>query len=160
MGTDVHDPTVSDSTVNDSTVETPFLAQVRLLSACVSVASLDASVDWYVERLGFEVLLTKDFPEMSARLAYLRYGDLVIELVESRPSVGIDRPPPSHHAMVRGVTQLTLHVADVRRARALAGARGLPIVMELTEVPEIGVAAFFTRDIDGTLIEIIQADWV
>jgi catechol 2,3-dioxygenase-like lactoylglutathione lyase family enzyme len=141
---------------NDTTA---ILSTVQWLSVCISVSSLDESVSWYTEQLGFEQVLRQDFPELSAGLAYLRHGDLVIELVESSPSAGVERPAPPRHALVRGITQLTLYVPDAHRALEQVKAKGLPIVMDLVEVPVTGVTAFFSQDPDGNLIEFHQADW-
>lgn len=136
-----------------------ILSTVQWLSSCISVSDLTEAVTWYTEKLGFEVVLRQDFPELSAGLAYLRFGNLVIELVESTPSAGVSRPAPPRHATVRGITQLTLYVADAHHALALVKEKGLPIVMDLVEVPVTGVTAFFTQDLDGNLIEFHEADW-
>lgn len=144
---------------SDNDTRPAILGAVQWLSACISVRDLDESVSWYTEQLGFEQVLRQDFPELSAGLAYLRYRNLVIELVESSPSAGVSRPTPPRHALVRGITQLTLYVPDAHHALALVKAKGLPIVMDLVEVPITGVTAFFTQDPDGNLIEFHQADW-
>jgi methylmalonyl-CoA/ethylmalonyl-CoA epimerase len=136
-----------------------ILSTVQWISVCISVRNLDDAVSWYTEQLGFEQVLRQDFPALSAGLAYLRHGDLVIELVESTPSAGVERPAPPLHAVVRGISQLSLYVADAREALAAVKAKGLPIVMDLVEVPVTGVTAFFTQDPDGNLIEFHQADW-
>jgi len=136
-----------------------ILSAVQWMSVCISVSDLEASVNWYTGQLGFEPVLRRDFPELSAGLAYLRYRDLVIELVESSPSAGVTRPAPPRHALVRGISQISLYVPDIRHALELVEDRGLPIVMDLVEVPAMGVSAFFTQDPDGNLIEFHQADW-
>ena len=143
----------------DHDVWPEILSAVQRLSVCISVRDLDESVSWYTEQLGFKPVLRQDFPELSARLAYLRYRNLVVELVESSPSAGVARPTPPQHALVRGISQLTLYVSDARYALALVKANGLPIVMDLVEVPDIGVTAFFTQDPDGNLIEFHEAEW-
>jgi catechol 2,3-dioxygenase-like lactoylglutathione lyase family enzyme len=136
-----------------------ILSTVQWISACLSVSDLDVSADWYIDKLGFETVLRQDFPALSARLAYLRHRDLVLELVESTPSAGIVRPAPPLHGLVRGISQITFYVPDIREAFAGVRAQGLPIVMDLVEVPQIGVSAFFTEDPDGNLIEFHQAAW-
>ena len=146
-------------TIDQDAPPAPILSTVQWISVCISVRDLDDAVSWYTEQLGFAEVLRQDFPSLSAGLAYLRHGDLVIELVQSTPSAGVQRPAPPLHAVLRGISQLSLYVPDIHEALAAVKAKGLPIVMDLVEVPVIGVAAFFTQDPDGNLIEFHQADW-
>ncbi len=144
----------------DSAQRPHLLDGVRCISACLSVVDLDASLLWYTERLGFEEVLRKDFPELNARLAYVRHGELVLELVQSEPSVGVTRPaPPAGHIIVRGVTQISLHVDDAEKAMEQVKAAGVPPLTGLIDAAPIGVKAFFSEDPDGNLIEFHQADW-
>ncbi len=137
-----------------------ILEGVQRISACLSVTDLDASVLWYTERMGFEEVLRRDFPDLNARLAYVRWGDLILELVQSTPSVGVSRPaPPAGHTIVRGITQVSLHVEDAQKAMEQVKEAGLPLLTDLIDAAPIGVKAFFSQDPDGNLIEFHQADW-
>lgn len=147
------------STAETQVGKATLVDQVQHVSAAVSVRDLDASIKWYGEHLGFEVVVAQDFPAVSARLAFLRSGNVFIELVQSTPAVAITRPAPPLNYVVIGYAQISLYVADVEVARQLAQEQGLPIVTEITSVPDLGVAAFFTQDPDGNLIEIIHCDW-
>jgi lactoylglutathione lyase len=143
----------------NDTPRPPVLDTVRRISACLSVSDLDASVRWYTERMGFAEVVRQDFPELHARLAYLRHGDLILELVQSSPTAGVTRPAPPGHTVVRGITQISLHVDDAKAAMREAEAAELPLVTGILEAPQIGVRAFFSQDPDGNLIEFHQADW-
>jgi lactoylglutathione lyase len=137
-----------------------LLDLVRHVSAAVSVRDLDRSVDWYTDKLGFDVVATQDFPAIGARVAYLRHGDTVLELVRSTPAVAVTRPAPPYNYVVLGWAQLSLAVDDIQQARLLAGERGLTIVSDIVTAPDLGVTVFVTQDLDGNLIEIAQLDWM
>jgi catechol 2,3-dioxygenase-like lactoylglutathione lyase family enzyme len=147
------------STQENTVKAATLLDQVQHVSAAVSVRDLDESVSWYVEKFGFAVQSSQDFPAISARVAYLRHRDVVLELIQATPAVGIERPAPPYNYAVRGYAQISLYVEDIYQARALAQAQGLPIVSDIVTAPELGVSVFLTKDLDGNYIEIAHSDW-
>lgn len=137
-----------------------LLDLVHHVSAAVSVRELDRSVEWYTERLGFAVVSTQDFPAIDARVAYLRHGDTVLELVQSTPAVAVTRPAPPYNYVVLGWAQISLTVDDIQQARRMAEELGLTIVSDIVTAPDLGVSVFVTQDLDGNLIEVAQLDWM
>jgi catechol 2,3-dioxygenase-like lactoylglutathione lyase family enzyme len=132
----------------------------RLLSACISVADVKRCAQWYVDRLGFEVVRWREFTEYAACVAYLRCRDLVLELVQTAGSVAVPRPGPPRHGSVRGISQITFYVVNIGDARNWVKERGLVVVMETVTVSDLGVSSFFIEDIEGNLIEFSCADWL
>jgi catechol 2,3-dioxygenase-like lactoylglutathione lyase family enzyme len=128
----------------------------RSVSACLVVSNLDASIDWYGAHFGFHVERRAAFPAANCRLAFLRQGEFLVELVEPASISGAPRPDPLRHIASRGVSQLVFHVADVAAAFDYARGAGLVLATRLLDVPDFRLRAFMVRDPDGTLIEVIQ----
>ncbi len=129
---------------------------IRSLSACISVGDLDACAAWYAEHLGFTVVQSWEFPELAARVAYLEGHGARLELLEQRDAEPAPRSDPPGHGAPHGVTQLVCYVADINAALAYVRQRGLTIAMDVSTLPELNIAAFFIRDLEGNLIEFIE----
>lgn len=136
--------------------------QPRLHHFGLSVANLDETVAWYKDKLGFEddSHYALDFPQLQARVAFLRRGDFGLELFEVSGSSGM----PGHARQtgtdlhVQGLKHVALAVEDIDRARAALTARGVTFVMDTAPVPGPRGARFaFFRDNNGLLIELYQA---
>ncbi len=134
-------------------------SHLRAVSACISVDDLDSCAAWYTQYLGLAVTQTRDFPELSARVAYLESGGLRLELLEQKGSQPAPaRPTPPHHGAVRGVTQVTFYVDALTAVATALQAAGLTLAMDIVTVPDLNLSAFFIQDPEGNLIEFIQYD--
>lgn len=132
----------------------------RLLSVCISVEDVKRCAQWYVDRLGFEVIQWREFTEYDAYVAYLRCRELVLELAQTAGSVAVPRPGPPHHGSVRGISQITFYVVDIDDARRWVEERGLAVVTETITVSDLGISSFFIEDIEGNIIEFSSAEWL
>lgn len=140
-----------------SAATTQPIAVVTQLSACLVVADLEATAEWYRQALGFKIFLQQDFPEYAARVAYLDTGAARIELVESHQFVSAPRPDPPAHTVAQGVSQLSFWVDNLDAIVARARQQAIPIVFGPVTVPVLGLKACFVRDNEGNLIEFIQS---
>jgi len=128
---------------------------IRLHHGAVSVANLDASIDWY--RRVFEFTVEKRFqiPGEQTEVAMLRRGDLRVELLESAGSKPLhpDRTDPNTDFRTQGNLHFAFAVPDVHAFVATLAERGADVVW--VRDFEFGSTAFI-RDNAGNLIEIIE----
>ncbi|TSA13419.1 MAG: hypothetical protein D4R73_00960 [Deltaproteobacteria bacterium] len=133
------------------------LVTINNLNACIAVAHLDASINWYREVLGFEVLQRQDFPEFAARVAFLESKGVEIELVESRDFTPAPRPdPPKNHVLTQGISQLSFRVKNIEEIFARVKSRSIRVALDLVNAAPLKFKAFFIRDLEGNLIEFIE----
>jgi methylmalonyl-CoA/ethylmalonyl-CoA epimerase len=121
----------------------------------VSVPNLDESIKWYGKVLDFEVEKIFDIPQIPAKVAMLRRGDLRIELFEVPEATPMspDRRIPDRDVHTHGNKHVAFAIRDVDPVEQELRARGADIVW---------VGRFkhgsniFIRDNAGNLIELVQ----
>jgi catechol 2,3-dioxygenase-like lactoylglutathione lyase family enzyme len=133
----------------------PGRIELNHFMSAYSVADIEAVTAFYVDKLDFEVV--KDVPlEDGRHFRWLKNGTQGIELVYlPDATAGPDRAPPRHLA-VRGPGQLMLQVADVAATKAALLAKGVTPVVDITDVPVLGLKLMFVVDPEGNAIEIVQ----
>jgi methylmalonyl-CoA/ethylmalonyl-CoA epimerase len=128
---------------------------IRHHHGSLSVAHLEASIQWFCRMFGFEQESLVELPHLPARVAMLRKGALRIELFEvvgSRPA-SPERRVPDEDLKTRGTKHFAFAVRNVNAAAEELRARGADVVF----VKELPFASFaFIRDNDGNLIELLQ----
>ena len=124
---------------------------VTRAGAILAVASVDRSVAFYSERLGFEVEATYDDPPYATlaragmRLSLAEQG----HPAEDRPGVTMNAPAdPSSLQVV-----LVLEMSGVREAYESLSAAGVPFLAEPYS-PAWGGHRCFAMDPDGYLVEL------
>jgi methylmalonyl-CoA/ethylmalonyl-CoA epimerase len=129
---------------------------LRIDHVGISVADLEESVDWYVDKLGFELVrpINRN-PDSAMTIARLRRGDFNIELFEIEGAAPLPeyRRDPSADLRVHGLAHFAFQVDDVRAVQAELEAKGVNIVMPLTENR---TNFFFVNDNSGNSFEFIQ----
>lgn len=123
--------------------------------AGISVPDLESSIAWYSTMLGFEVEARNNHPHPPAKVAFLRRGDLRIELFEvtgASPLPG-DRRVPDKDLCTHGNKHVAYAVQNVRAAAEELKRRGVDVVFVL-DIANVSVA--FIRDNAGNLIELFQ----
>ncbi len=121
----------------------------------LSVPDLDATVAWYTGTLDFELESTYGIAALPARVAFLRHGNVRVELFE----VGGAAPAPENaqDLRVHGLKHVALAVDDLGAARDLLRTRGVEFVSEPAVVPDSGGDRYaFFRDNNGLLIELFE----
>jgi len=122
----------------------------------ISVANLRESVDWYVDKLGFELVRPLNLDsESTMTIALLRYGDFNIELFQIDGAAALPeyRRDPSADLRVHGLAHFAFQVDDVAAVQADLIAKGVNIVMPLTQNR---TNFFFVNDNSGNSFEFIQ----
>jgi catechol 2,3-dioxygenase-like lactoylglutathione lyase family enzyme len=134
---------------------------LRLPCFGLSVADLEATTAWYIEKLGFERDYAYQVPPLQARVAFLRLGDFRVELFEVRgaaPSPESTKTPATGLGVI-GLKHVALAVADIEAARDHLRARGLEFITDVANVPASRKERYaFFRDNNGILIELFEPD--
>lgn len=128
----------------------------RINHVGISVANLEESVDWYVDKLGFELVAPINRNSDSAmNIARIRHGDFTIELFEIQGAAPLPeyRRDPSADLRVHGLAHFAFQVDDVVAAQAALKAKGVNIVLPLSENRNY---FFFVNDNSGNSFEFIQ----
>ena len=132
------------------------LQAVQPRAVTISVLDLEASVRWYSQKLNFQEVQRKEYPEFKTLLAFLELNGYRVELIEdgnSKP--GIQREDPPAHTASHSISQFSFSTTDLGSVKSELLRRDVPITWEF-ENAELGVKFLFIRDPDGNLIQYIQ----
>lgn len=132
----------------------PRSARMRLLHTMLRVRDLDATLNFYVDKLGMRLLRRRDFPEDRFTLAFVGYDDEADGAVlEFTHNWGVDGYAPG-----TAFGHIAVGVADVHAAVAALAAAGVKVVRPagpLKGEPRETIA--FVEDPDGYRVELIAA---
>ncbi len=132
------------------------LSSFKPYSVTLSVADIQASANWYVEKLGFKVMQHKSYPEFNTTLIFTEKNDFCVELIKDGSAVsGVQRSDPPAHTSIHGVSQFAFETDDVITLKQELIERGVPIIWEF-ENKELGGRFIFIRDLEGNLIQFLQ----
>lgn len=131
-----------------STAKTKY----RMLHTMIRVRDLDASLRFYCEHLGMQLLRRTDYPDGQFTLAFVGYGpeesNTVIELTHNW---GHAEP----YAIGNGFGHLALGVADVYRTCEQLAAAGVKITRPAGPMKHGKTVIAFIEDPDGYKIELV-----
>ena len=136
---------------------TQTIALTGLHHVGATVRDLDASIAWYRDTLGFELLSTYGWP--GVRAAFIGRGDIRIELFQNEAATPMseDRRRPDTNLKIGGIGHLALAVADLEAAVAELQKRQVEIVAPPRDVPDGSGSRFaFIHDNEGMLVELFQ----
>ena len=126
----------------------------------ITCSNFDKSLDFYHNKLGFEIVLDLEIPENLAqnlclapsgfRQVRLKAGNTLIKLMD------IESPPPTpSDQFSAGVRWLTCFVEDIDESVKNLKQNGVEFLSEPISAPDaIGVVC--AKDPDGILIELVQ----
>ena len=129
--------------------------ELKFHHAGISVPDLESAIAWYGAMLGFELERRDALPHAQAKVAFLRRGNLRIELFEVAAASPLpeDRRFPDRDLRTHGNKHVSFAVKDVRAVADELKIRGADIVFVLDVGPS---TVAFIRDIAGNLIELTQ----
>jgi lactoylglutathione lyase len=120
----------------------------------IRVANLDASLDFYINRLGMRLLRKKDYPDGRFTLAFVGYEDekagAVIELTYNWDSKAYDLGDGFGHVAV-GVSNIYTFCKSLEE-------KGVKIVREPGPMKHGTTVIAFIEDPTGYRIELIQEE--
>ena len=120
----------------------------------LSVADLEASAEWYSEKLGLEVVLSVPRTNGVA-VTVLEGGGLIVELVEHDDAV----PPgcaEANPALCHGMFKVGVLVKDLDKTLEKLAARGVPVAFGPFPAQANQRANAIIRDNAGNLIQLFQ----
>ena len=123
-------PVQESAQITDTNSETPFTAKGAFFA--LSVADLDASAKWYLEKFDLEVVLrTPKTKSVKSAVIVLAGGGLLVELIENEHSWPLSKAAPGikDRTLIQGVTKTGLIVNNFDRTLATLRERNVPILM-------------------------------
>ncbi len=128
---------------------------VKALHVGISIKDMEASLKWYKEVLGFEMVKDDYAPPLGARICFIRKDDFEIELFQYDDPKPIpqDRLVPNSDLQTIGTKHAAFEVDDMKALKEHFVAHNVDIAHEVTMD---GESVMFIRDPDGVLIEFIQ----
>ena len=129
---------------------------LKPLHTGISVSNLEASIDWYRDVLGFELVFKKDFEMLKSHIAFIRLGDFEIELFEHYDSKELpeERRMPMEDIKTQGTKHICFETSDIETL--YEGFRNKDVDIVIGPAPMENDAMGFIRDPSGVLIEFIQ----
>jgi methylmalonyl-CoA epimerase len=122
----------------------------------IAVRDLEPALELYRDRLGLTHTETKDMPERGLRIAFLRVGDVLLELLaplndESEVSRFLEKRG-------EGIHHLCLEVDDIVGSLGSLGEQGVRLI---SDEPSIGaegcpVAFLHPKSCHGVLLELLE----
>ena len=122
----------------------------------ISVGDLDASIAWYRDMLGFELLRVVDVPEDTGKVALLKQGNFILELfcLPSAAPLPEERRQPGSDIRVQGIKHIAYAVRDIVAFMDGLKAKGVDLVWDV--VVHDGDKCAFVRDNTGNLVEFVE----
>jgi methylmalonyl-CoA/ethylmalonyl-CoA epimerase len=153
-------------------VSAPLLLPIAIHHVSVSVPNLPTALDWYARVLGFELEQRFEVAAIPARAAFMRRGEMRLELWEVAGGAQVPRERREPHDDLRqgGTKHAAFLVSDLQGCLERLLEQGIDIaaVQRAPDAPmraepdprnRAAAPAFaaFIRDPGGTLIELLDA---
>ena len=119
--------------------------------ASIRCRSLEASIEYYQRMFGAKVLLRRNLTG-ARRIAFLRLGDTMLELMDYGPATEPGDPREQY-----GVCHIGIKTDDFDAAYRDLKAKGAEFLGEPFE-PTPGIRLAFLRELNGAVIELVQRD--
>lgn len=126
--------------------------------AGISVGDLEASIAWYRDMLGFELMRVVDIPEAedAGKVALIRRGDFIIELfcLPKAAPLPEERRHPATDILTHGVKHVAYAVCDLSALMDELKTKGVDVVWDIAI--HDGTPCAFVRDNSGNLVEFVE----
>lgn len=136
------------------------MIQIRAIHHyALSVKSLDKTIKWYGDTLGFTLERRFGFPELKTEIAHiiLPAGIRIELLCTENPSPNPDLGKDAFGAIAnQGSKHIGLQVDNVTEAAAVLKSKGVHVLHDLTRVEQAGVTNFWILDNEGNHIELAE----
>jgi methylmalonyl-CoA/ethylmalonyl-CoA epimerase len=133
-------------------------ALLRPDHAGLSVGDLEASIAWYRDMLGFELVRVVAIPEAeeAGQVALIRHGDFILELfcLSGAAPLPADRRHPATDIRTLGVKHVAYAVPDLVALMNELKGKGVDLVWDIAV--HDGDRCAFVRDNTGNLVEFVE----
>lgn len=128
---------------------------IKPLHVAISVADIDATVNWYREMLGFSYDRSVDIPGLPFKIVFIKNGDFEIEIFQHKDTIAM--PPERRHPNTDNQTQGTKHMCfscpDVNGLLTELKSKGVEVIIGPQQIEDTMMG--FIRDNNGICIEFI-----
>ena len=118
----------------------------------INVSDIEAAIEWYSDKLNFEVERRDFIKGFRGRNAMLKHGDFRIELFQNEqviPRPEEDIPPPGTEVL--GFRQMAFSVSDPQKFTEMLESKDVEITMKRPDG-----TALFIRDNSGNVLEFMS----
>lgn len=129
---------------------------IKPLHVGISVPSIDESITWYSDTLGFTVDSDEFVPPLNARIVFMSLGDFSVELfeIEGAATLPEGRREPNLDIQTHGTKHVAFAVKDLKALVEGFKAKNVDIALDV--FPMGADLVCFIRDNSGNLLEFIQ----
>jgi catechol 2,3-dioxygenase-like lactoylglutathione lyase family enzyme len=130
--------------------------KIRPDHAGISVADLQASIAWYRDMLGFELLRELEIPDGHGEVALVKNGSFILELfcVPDAKPLPDERRHPATDLLTHGLKHVAYATPDIDSLMSELKAKGVDVVWDI--VVHDGDRCAFVRDNSGNLVEFVE----
>ena len=124
----------------------------------IIVPEVDASAQWYVDNLGFEIIKTNEYPDYGMKAKILRTGDFQIEMFEHKDAIDPNEfiPDEENKMLQHGLFKYGFITSNAEELLNQLKGKNVPIYREMYEDVEFGYKYFFVKDYSGNIIQIFE----
>ena len=118
----------------------------------INVSDIEGAIEWYSDKLNFEVERRDFIKGFRGRNAMLKHGDFRIELFQNEqviPRPEEDIPPPGTEVL--GFRQMAFSVSDPQKFTEMLESKDVEITMKRPDG-----TALFIRDNSGNVLEFMS----
>lgn len=130
-----------------------------VFGVAIVVSDLDASVRWYSDVLGFELVSKTRFEPIKADIAFMKCGDVQIELMHGPEGIKLPElfaAPPEHIRPI-GSKSLILSTPNLAEVTEALVKKGVIVLWQNLALDDSGKRNTAIRDADGNFISIFGA---
>ena len=122
----------------------------------ISVPDLDATIEWYSERLGFRLIHSAQRGDI--RVALLRSADVVLEVVSIPTAIAREQvaPPIERDFQLHGVFKVGVFVEDLEAQISRLETRGVEFVSEIYYDPNLDARSAIVKDNSGNSVQLFE----
>ncbi|MDP5218798.1 VOC family protein [Ruegeria sp. 2205SS24-7] len=134
------------------------LGKLTMEHVMISTGDYAETISWYVNKLDFDIHHEWTVPDLPGiKLAYLKRGDFLIEVVETPDVFQVRKTPRdlSEALADRGIGHLAFLTPDVDGVASILTERGVEMVVPPTSFPDAGRRLIFIQDNNGNFIEFL-----
>lgn len=130
--------------------------QLAFHHVTVSVENVDATAQWYVEKLGFTLERQFTLNNGEVEIAWLRVPGMRLDLAQVKGSQrsAEQRTVPPEHMLVQGWRHVVLTVDDIDEAYQTLTARGVEFIQEPRNYNPPGIRIAYFKDPEGNILEL------